>query len=152
MIIYLIAGLTWKILHKNESLFSSAVFECSWGNEKIELDLSNNAKKVDLIKTIGSDISTLALKADLFSLKTKVDNLSEYKSHDATGFFTTPEFNRLIKILIFQLLFRTFKIPIGGAKTVFAGILQGLLDGRIKPPITTPGNCLASKLNWIHNS
>ena len=50
--------------------------ECSNGNVKAELDLSNYATKADLKGATGIDTSMLASKADLASLKTKVDNLT----------------------------------------------------------------------------
>ena len=43
------------------------------------MDLSNYATKADLKGATGTDTSTLVLKTDLASLKTKVDNLDVYK-------------------------------------------------------------------------
>ena len=50
--------------------------ECSNGNVKAESDLPNYATKADLKGAAGIDTSMLTSKADLASLKTKVDNLN----------------------------------------------------------------------------
>ena len=54
-------------------------YEQSDGNEKVELDLSNNATMVDLKEATGIDTSALASKIDLDGLKTKLDNEDEQK-------------------------------------------------------------------------
>ena len=51
------------------------LYEHSGANVKIELNLSNYAKKANLKGATSIETSTLASKADLASLETKVDNL-----------------------------------------------------------------------------
>ena len=48
-------------------------------NVKVELDLSNYGTKTDPKGETGIDTSTPASKTDLASLKTKVENLDEFK-------------------------------------------------------------------------
>ena len=45
------------------------------GRVKVELDLSNYARKSDLKKATGVDTSSFAKKTDLASLKSEVDKL-----------------------------------------------------------------------------
>ena len=52
-------------------------YEHSAGNVKVELDPSNYATKANVKGAAGFDISTLASKTDLASLKTNVDD-NEY--------------------------------------------------------------------------
>ena len=49
--------------------------ECSGGNMKVELDLSNDATKADLEGATGVDTSKLAVKSDLASLEAQLDKL-----------------------------------------------------------------------------
>ena len=44
-------------------------------NVNVELDLSNNATKVDLKNAVGDDTSAFAKKNDLTNLKSDVDKL-----------------------------------------------------------------------------
>lgn len=55
-------------------------YECSSRNVKTELDISNYITKVHLKGATGIDISTLASKTDLASLKAKVVNLNDLNS------------------------------------------------------------------------
>ena len=81
IIIYLIAGLIKKILHKMSQYFPKP-YNHFGGNVKAELDLSNYATKTDVKGATGIDMSRLALRSNLkvnsictsgFVLKTKYD-------------------------------------------------------------------------------
>ena len=47
----------------------------SWGNIKVELDLSSYARKTDLENVTHVDVSSFASKTNLASLKTEVDKI-----------------------------------------------------------------------------
>ena len=50
-------------------------YPCSGGNVKMQIDLSNYARKAELKGATGINTSTLASKTDSAILRTRVDNL-----------------------------------------------------------------------------
>ena len=74
MIICLIFGFIKKTLYKM-SQYVPKKYDCFGGNVKIELDLSNYATKTNLKGATGVDLSNLAGKSDLASLKAEVDKI-----------------------------------------------------------------------------
>ena len=65
-----IIPLTVGLIKKNQYKYIlHKLYECSGGNIKIELDLSNYATKVDLTVATGVDTLIVAAKSDLARLK-----------------------------------------------------------------------------------
>ena len=70
-IIHLIDGLMKKTLHKMSQYFPKP-YESFEGDINIKVDLSNYARKTDLKKATGIDMSDLALKSNLAKLTADV--------------------------------------------------------------------------------
>ena len=65
-------------------------YERSIRNVKVELDLSNYATKADLKGATGADISNLAVKSNLASLKAEVDKIDIDKLKAVTADLSKP--------------------------------------------------------------
>ena len=74
MIIYLIVELIKKTLYKMSQYFPKP-YEPFKREINVKMDLFNYATKTDLKKAIGIDISKLAAKSDLASLKAEADKI-----------------------------------------------------------------------------
>ena len=74
MIIILIVGLIKKTLYKMSQYFPKP-YDPFNGNINVKVDLSNYATKADIKNISHADTSSFALKTNLASSKTEVDNL-----------------------------------------------------------------------------
>ena len=74
MIVHLIAGLIKKTLYKMSQYFPKP-YKPFGGDINVKVDLSNYATKTDIKNISHVDTSSFALKSNLASLKTEVDNL-----------------------------------------------------------------------------
>ena len=73
IIILLIVGLIKMILKMSNKYFPS--YRGTSNNIKVQLDLSNYAKKTDLKNIAHIDVSSYATKTNLAALKTEVDKI-----------------------------------------------------------------------------
>ena len=74
MIILLIVGLIKKTLYKMSQYFPKP-YEPFGGDINVKVDLSNYATKADIKNILHVDTSSFALKTNLSSLKSEVDEL-----------------------------------------------------------------------------
>ena len=74
MIIRLIVGMVKKKLYKMSQCFPKP-YKCFGGNVKIELDLAIYATKADVKEATRVDMSNLAAKYDLSSMKVNIDKI-----------------------------------------------------------------------------
>ena len=74
MIILLIVGLIKKTLYKMSQYFPKP-YEPFGGDINVKVDLSNYATKADIKNILYVDTSSFALKTNLSSLKSEIDEL-----------------------------------------------------------------------------
>ena len=78
MIMHLIAELNRATLYEM-SLYFPEPYKHFGGDINVKVDLSNYATRTDLKKAIRDDMSKLAAKSDLASLKAEIDKIDEKK-------------------------------------------------------------------------
>ena len=78
MIMHLIAGLNRETLYEMSQYFPEP-YKHIGGDINVKVDLSNYATRTDLKKAIRDDMSKLAAKSDLASLKAEIDKIDEKK-------------------------------------------------------------------------
>ena len=78
MIMHLIAGLNRETLYEMNQYFPEP-YKHFGGDINVKVDLSNYATRTDLKKAIRDDMSKLAAKSDLASLKAEIDKIDEKK-------------------------------------------------------------------------
>ena len=87
------------------------------GNVKVELDLSSYATKLELKEATGIDNSNYALKSNLVSLKTEVDNIDVDKlktvSVDLSKLINVVD-NYVVKKLYDKVVTKVNSINVGG--------------------------------------
>ena len=87
------------------------------GNVKVELDLSSYATKLELKEATGIDNSNFALKSNLVSLKTEIDNIDVDKlktvSVDLSKLINVVD-NDVVKKLYDKLVTKVNSINVSG--------------------------------------
>ena len=78
MIMHLIAELNRATLYEMSQYFPEP-YKHFGGDINVKVDLSNYATRTDLKKAIRDDMSKLAAKSDLASLKAEIDKIDEKK-------------------------------------------------------------------------